>query len=244
MALDESKADQLVADYLRELKVSAWMRQLPRSEAEALENDVRAKIAAALDAADGRDEATVQEVLDRLGSPSTFVSGLVDQPRSGLRGALDGVLAPFVRLRDVHGWGLAEICGLLLLIVGPFYVGWIGPIFGIILVRAAADRWSDRVEHRATVVVASLFGLQVVIALALIGIMLTGGGLLGEQLWELFSLVGLGRANDSPINLPSPGGAGLLTPVEIIVAAPAFIAGIGSGIYLALSPRHRPRPMV
>ena len=82
----------------------------------------------------------------------------------------------------------------------------------------------------------------VVIALALVAIAFMGGGLLGAQLWELFSLFGLGRASDSPVFLPSPGGQGLLSPVEIIVAAPAFIAGIGSGVYLALSPRRRPRP--
>jgi hypothetical protein len=146
-------------------------------------------------------------------------------------------------LRDVHGWGLAEIGSLLLLIVGPFYVGWVGPILGIILVRAAANRWTDRAEHRATVMVAALFGVQVVIALSLIVIAFMNGSLLSDSLWELFSAFGL-RGRETPPFLPSPGGAGLLSPIEILVAAPAFIAGIASGIYLAFSPRRRPRPMV
>jgi hypothetical protein len=216
---------------------------VPREQVAALQSDVRSQIDAELAAAGNRDEGTVYAVLDRLGPPSAFVAQIAGQAPSGDRGTIDGILAPFVRLRDVHGWGWAEIGSLVLLVVGPFYIGWVGPILGIILVHAAADRWSDRTVQRATVAVAALFGVQVVVALALVVIALRGGGLLSDQLWQLFSLFGLGRASDSPIFLPSPGGQGLLSPIEMAVAAPAFIAGIGTGVYLALSPRRRPRPM-
>jgi hypothetical protein len=68
------KADELIADYLREIKVSAWNRGVPREQVAALQSDVRSQIDAELAAAGSRDEATVYAVLDRLGPPSAFVS--------------------------------------------------------------------------------------------------------------------------------------------------------------------------
>ena len=50
-------SDQLIDDYLHELKTSASIRQLPGPRTAALEREVRDRIDGALAAAGNRDEA-------------------------------------------------------------------------------------------------------------------------------------------------------------------------------------------
>jgi hypothetical protein len=233
-------SDQLIDDYVRDLRVSAWIRQLPAPRTKALENEVRERIAGELAAAGNRDEATVNSVLDRMGPPSEFVAQQDAAPVDGAHRAINTVLTPVARLRFMlaaRGWGAAEIGGLLLLIVGPFLLWWIGPILGIILVRGWSDRWSERAEHKTTVVVFSLLTVQAILAIGLFFYVLAIGGPLGEQLQRVMSNFGPGAilsGLDNPAGL-GPGlfwlriGGGLLAP----------IAGVVGGVYLALSPRVR-----
>jgi hypothetical protein len=149
--------DQLIDSYLHELKTSAWIRQVPASRTAALVAETRDRISAALAAAGKSDEATVYRVLDGMAPASDIVER-------------DGATS-HARWRSplaARGWGLGEIGGLLLLIVGPFVMWWIGPIFGVILIGAAANRWSDQSEHRATVFVFVLLGVQFAIAAAVL----------------------------------------------------------------------------
>jgi hypothetical protein len=243
MSGNEAASDQLIADYLRELRVSAWNRGLPRAQSDLLLHEVRAKIDAALETSGTRDEEAVYGVLDRLGPPSAFVSQATDAPPSGARSVADQLFQPFRRLRDAYGWGLAEIGALLLLIVGPFLVWWIGPIFGIILVRAAASRWTVHATHRATNFVVALFAAQALIALGLFFYVLVVGGPFGEQLQIIFENYTTGGRGGLPL-IPEFIGSQPLSPTEILLMSPPYVAGIASGIYLAFSPRHRPRPMV
>lgn len=229
-------SDQLIDDYVRDLRVSAWIRQLPPPRTAALERDVRERIAAALTAAGNNDEATVYGVLDRLGPPGDIVAQRDDAPTNGADRAIGAVLAPLSRFRIMlaaRGWGVAEIGGLLLLLVGPYILWWIGPIFGIILVRAAANRWSQRATHYATVVVFALLTVQAVIALALIAYVLIDGGSLAYELQRVMSGLALHALSDTS------AASGPLSVLRFIGASLAPIAGLVSGIYLALSPRFR-----
>jgi hypothetical protein len=242
MATRQSRSDQLIADYLRELKVSTWVRGVPSSQAQALQNEVRSKIDAALAAAGDRDEATVYQVLDRLGPPVAFVEHLAATPRSTAQQVSDTVLAPITRVRAmlaVRGWGLAEIGALLLLFAGPFVLWWLGPIFGIILVRVAAGRWSAQVTKRATAFVVVLLAVQAVVATAIFVMVYVQGGSAAAQMQDLLLLF------DPNLNSGRglvPGALGLLSPVELLMISPAYVAGIGSAIYLALSKRYRTAP--
>ena len=234
MTTQPSQSNQLIADYLREVKVSTWVRTVPSSQASALVNEVRAQIDAALAEAGDRDEATVYRVLDRLGPPAGFVERLAPTPRSPAQQALDTVLTPVTQARAMlaaRGWGLAEIGALLLLVVGPFVLWWLGPLFGIALVRVAADRWPAAVTKRATVFVAAMLGVQFVIAAALFAFILPNRmELLFQPFW-----VRIGPFDD----WLNPGGAGSLSLIELLIISPAFIAGIGSAIYLARGRRYR-----
>jgi hypothetical protein len=241
---EEAASDRLIAHYLRQLRVAAWIRQLPRAETTALQNEVASTIASELAAAGNREEATVYGVLDRLGPAGDIVARHGAAPPTGLRRAVVTVLAPVTRLQAIlrsRGWGVAEIGGLFLLILGPFYLWWLGPFFGISLVRVGADRWTHRATHIATVVVVVLFAVQALMALAIFALVMLKGGSAADELQLIIShwLGGLPRSG-----LPPPGsadgGLGVLSLVDWLLIAPAPLAGLLSGVYLALSPRHRP----
>lgn len=233
----ESSPDRLVVGYLREIRVAAWNRGLPRARTDQLVKEVGSEIESALETAGVRDDATVYGVLDRIGPPSAFVTQLADAPRSGIRGLVDRVLAPFARLGYTHGWGLAEIGSLVLLIVGPILLWWIGPIFGIILLRVGTGRWSAQAKHRATNFVVVVFAVQALIAIGLLLYVLAAGGPFAVEIRKVITSFAPGMAGLSPL---SPFlGAGPLSPLQLLLAAPPFIAGVVSGIYLAFSPRQR-----
>lgn len=238
MEASESSPDRLVAGYLREIRVAAWNRGLPKARTDQLVKEVASQIDSALTPTGVRDEATVYGVLDRMGPPSAFVTQLADEPRSGARAVLDRVLAPLARLLYTHGWGVAEIGSLVLLIVGPILLWWIGPIFGIVLVRVGTGRWSARATHRATNFVVVVFAVQALIAVGLLLYVLTAGGPFAVEIRKVITSFRPGIGGLSPLS-PFLGGAGPLSPLQVLLAAPPFVAGLVSGIYLAFSPRQR-----
>ena len=149
-------------------------------------------------------------------------------------------MAPVARLQ-AHGWGVAEIGGLALFIVGPFLLWCIGPIFGILLIRAAAFRWSPRAMHVATVIVFGFLALQIVMAVALYAFVLVNGGSAADELHRLVSNFGPGGLLDNGIT-PPVGNSGIPILVAVVAAWLAPLAGISAAVYLALSPRDRSRP--
>lgn len=237
-------SDRLIDDYLRELKVSAWIVQLTPAETAELQNEVRERIEQELDAAGNRDEETVYRVFDKLGAPGDQLTRTRDGAASNGSETFVAGLTPVARLQSRlrrHGWGLAEIGALVLLIAGPFLLWWIGPIFGIILVRMAAERWSDRSMRVATTIVAALFSVQVLITLtAFVFVLINGGSLLFELQRIASRVMPIGEGGPGIFG-GSGGLLGLLSrsPFEIMLILLAPIAGVSSGIYLALSPRYR-----
>ena len=236
-------SDRMINHYLRQLKVAAWIRQMSRAETTALQNDVAATIAAELAAAGNRDEATVYGVLDRLGPAGDIVARHGAAPPTGLRRAVVTALAPVTRVQAIlrsRGWGVAEIGGLILLIVGPFYLWWLGPFFGISLVRVGANRWTHRATHIATVVVVVLFSIQVFMALVIVAYVFLAGGPAAHDLQLIMTSWLRGGLRGSLTPGSDAGGLGALSPIDWLLIAPAPLAGLLSGVYLALSPRHRP----
>jgi hypothetical protein len=242
MATQPSPSHRLIADYLRELQVSTWVRGVPSSQARALQDEVRSKIDTALAAAGDRDEATVFRVLDRLGPPVAFVEALAATPRSPAQRLIDTVTTPIRGTRAKlasRGWGMAEIGALLLLAVGPFLLWWLGPIFGIIVVRVAAGRWPADVTKRTTAFIAVMLALQAVISVALFVAAYMQGGSVAAQLQQLFLMFDPNVSTGTGL---VPGRLGSLSPIEMLIVAPAYVAGIGSAIYLARGRRYRPAP--
>lgn len=69
-------AEALIRDYLRDLELEA--RRLVPDRAEELVGDVREHIDVAMADAGQRDEATVRNVLDRLGKPEAIAAAAID----------------------------------------------------------------------------------------------------------------------------------------------------------------------
>ena len=226
---------------MHDLRTSAWIRQLAPEQTTQLENEVSARIATELDEAGNKNDSTVQSILDRLGPAGDLVDERYPAASGAARGPIRLAVAPIVPLRAKfarHGWGVAEIGGLLLLIVGPFLLWWIGPVFGILLVRAAAERWSERAMHIATVVVFALLGVQALMAVAFFGYTAINGGAGIEDLQRIMSSFAPGRLLTGGL-VPPAGDSGLPFVIEIIAVWIAPFAGVSSGLYLALSPRYR-----
>jgi hypothetical protein len=229
-------SDRLIEDYVRELKTSAWIRHLPKSRTEAIEDDVRGRIATELAVAGSHDEATVYRVLDRLGPASDIVAAQ-SSSANGARGMIGLVLVPVDQVRsflDRRGWGIGEIGGLLLLMVGPFLLWWIGPLFGILLVHYAADRWSPRTVRIATKVVFGLLGVQALAALVLLIYVVLTTGIDAEWTRRLMSDL----SPTQLLQLSATGNVPLFL-MRLVGAFLAPLAGLASGVYLILSPRYR-----
>ncbi len=161
------ETDALIRDYLARLETAA--ARLPAGRRAELVADVREHITAALATSDSPDEATVRNVLERLGSPEEIVaaeseaSGERTEPAAMTIGGEGAVAAAR------PGMGALEVVALLLVTVGAFVLPIIGPAIGIGLVWLSRA-WSTRLKLVVTAIV------LVVLILPIVGLMSVGGG--------------------------------------------------------------------
>ncbi|MGH2466785.1 MAG: HAAS signaling domain-containing protein [Candidatus Limnocylindrales bacterium] len=153
-------ADPLVQDYLGRLEAAAW--PLTRDRRAELVDEVRGHIRDALSVEGQRDEATVRDVLERLGRPEEIVSTEVG----------GGVTAPGPRRAPDRGAGgdgerigAVEIIAVLLVSLGSFLLPVIGPLVGLFFVWVSR-RWTTQSKVIATVLILILAALPVVLLLA------------------------------------------------------------------------------
>jgi HAAS domain-containing protein len=143
-------ADQLIAGYLARLRIAA--ADLPANVRDELIDDMRAHIAEARTRESEETDATVLNILDRLGEPAVVVAET--RERLGLR-----VPAPYRP-------GLLEIAAVILV---PFF--W--PIGVILLWMSPAWHWRDKL-------IGTLIPPGGYIGLAIFGVIVatahTGGG--------------------------------------------------------------------
>jgi hypothetical protein len=154
--------EALIGDYLRRLEAAAW--PLPADRKAELAGEVREHIDAALGEAGRRDEATLRNVLDRLGQPEEIVAAEV----SGGLPSVPAGTGPGAAMAQ-PGVGAIEIIAILLLTLGGFVLPIIGPVIGLAFVWLS-PMWSTRVK---LVVSAIVIG---VLVLPIIGLMSVGGG--------------------------------------------------------------------
>ncbi len=144
-------ADALVDDYLGRLDAAA--ARLPVDRRAELVGEVREHIAASLAEAGRRDELTVRNVLERLGSPEEIV---------GAEGAPDAIApapGPGPAPEPIEGrppWGANETAAVLLLTVGAVLLPFVGPLVGLVLVWFSA-RWTRFQKSVVTAVMVVVF---------------------------------------------------------------------------------------
>jgi hypothetical protein len=150
--------DALIRDYLGRLEAASG--PLSPVRRDELRTEVAEHIEAALAEGGVADEATVRNVLDRLGPPEDIVAA---ESTSGAQGLPGGpVIAAPAAARP--GWGPVEILAVLLLTLGYVVLPFIGPLTGLVLVWASS-RWDRREKWIATVIVVVLLVVPIVLVL-------------------------------------------------------------------------------
>src|SRR5690348_3828948 len=125
--------DQLVEDYLRELRNAA--RGLPADRRDELIEEITAHIAEARQS-DGSPLA-VRNILDRLGDPADIVRAAADTPAgspawSGAPGSAAGHPAAAVPPGRA-GAGALELAAVLFLLLGGIVIPVLGWFVGVVL---------------------------------------------------------------------------------------------------------------
>jgi uncharacterized membrane protein len=134
-----------IRDYLAALDVAAARLDLER-RAE-LVAEIRDHIDLALSEAGGRDEATVREVLGRLGSPGEIVAAEI-----GTSVVVDDGRPASERSGEPHRRQLSvETHALIWLTVGAVVLPFIGPAIGL-WVAAGSTRWTLTQKRTAVLI--------------------------------------------------------------------------------------------
>jgi uncharacterized membrane protein len=139
--------DQLVSDYLRELRNE--LSDLPRTSGQEVLDEIGEHIVAARNELGAESEAAIRNVLERLGEPAA----IADEARD--RFGVD---------RRQAGW--REIAALVLLPVGGLILPVIGWFVGLILLWAS-DAWTTRQKLLGTLVIPG--GMLIPIGLLFVG---------------------------------------------------------------------------
>jgi hypothetical protein len=142
--------DQLVEDYLRELRNAASV--LPADRRDELVEEITAHIAEARQS-DGSPMA-VRNILDRLGDPADIVRAAADTPPgspawSGAPGSGAGHL---VAAGPQPGRpGALELAAVLFLLLGGIVIPFLGWVIGVVLLWLS-PRWTTRDKLLGTLV--------------------------------------------------------------------------------------------
>jgi HAAS len=142
--------DQLVEDYLRELRNAA--RVLPADRRDELVEEITAHIAEARQS-DGSPMA-VRNILDRLGDPADIVRAAGDTPPgspawSGAPGS--GAGHPVAAAALPGRPGALELAAVLFLLLGGIVIPILGWVIGVVLLWLS-PRWTTRDKLLGTLV--------------------------------------------------------------------------------------------
>lgn len=143
-------ANALIEQYLSRLETAS--HALSGRRRTELLTEVRDHINAALAETGTADEATVRNLLDRLGDPEEIVAaegaGSERIPTVGLGAAGTAAAGTLASAR----FGVMEVLALLLLVVGAWIIPFIGAALALIFVWAST-RWRLREKAIATAIV-------------------------------------------------------------------------------------------
>jgi uncharacterized membrane protein len=142
----------LVRDYIGRLEALA--SGLPADRRAELVDEVEDHIEFALAEAGHADEATVRNVLDRLGPPGDIVAAEAGAAPASTSAAVDEPPAA-----GSHAIS-TENRALLLLTLGAFLLPFVGPVLGL-WVASGSARWSLAQKRTAGMIVAVLLALPV-----------------------------------------------------------------------------------
>jgi uncharacterized membrane protein len=133
--VSSAQTHPLVEDYLRRLANAA--ADLPEQRRVELVAEIETHLHDALSARDHHDEASVRNVLERLGAPEEIVDAVADP---GLGAAMPSGQDASGSGRHIGG---LEVAALITLTLGGFIVPIVGVLIGILLVWFTS-MWTQR----------------------------------------------------------------------------------------------------
>src|SRR5262245_27285224 len=131
--MNQQLSRQLVDDYLRDLREE--LRDLPKSRQNELVAEIKEHVDEALAEAPSSDEATVRNVLERLGDPADIASEARD--RMGIQPAKAG---------------LRETAAVILLPIGGIIIPFLGWVAGVVLLWSSPV-WTSRDKWIGTLII-------------------------------------------------------------------------------------------
>ena len=152
-------SNALIDEYIGRLRAAAGRLTVDRCA--ELVDEVREHISAALAEVGQRDEATVRNILERLGQPEDIVAAEAEPDGPAPAWAT----APKTPAVALDRWGGVEVVALLLLTVGAVLLPFVGPLLGLVFVWLST-RWTPRQKAIATAIVVILLVLPVVLLFA------------------------------------------------------------------------------
>jgi hypothetical protein len=155
-------ADTLIADYLGRLRAASW--PLAAGRREELQAEVAEHIDAALAQVGSRDEATVRNVLDRLGAPESIAAAEAGGG-SVSPGGPPGFALVAAPSAGASPWGAVEIIAILFLTVGSVVLPFVGPVIGLAFVWGSS-RWTTREKAIASAIVLVLLAVPILLLVA------------------------------------------------------------------------------
>lgn len=189
--------ETLVRHYLGDLETAA--ADLTADRRVELVGDVREHIDLALAEAGALDEATVRDVLARLGTPDEIAAAEIGANPPGDEAGRDpwgGWLGRIPRRLDV------EVRALLLMTVGALLLPFVGPLLGL-WVAAGSERWTLAQKRTAAMIVLALLVFPAVLLVPAIAA--------GELTW-VFTTAGF--------SLPFVPLAGIVAAAYLVASTP------------------------
>jgi len=141
-------AETLIADYLGRLRAASW--PLAAGRREELQAEVSDHIDAALGEAGSRDEATIRNVLERLGPPESIAAAEAGGHAETVEGRVGAVLPGSAAVGS--RWGAVEILAILFMTAGAVLLPFVGPLVGLVFAWGSS-RWTTRQKVIASVIV-------------------------------------------------------------------------------------------
>jgi hypothetical protein len=156
-------AETLVRDYMGRLETAST--SLPIERRGDLLAELREHIELALAEAGSSDEATVRNVLQRLGSPDEIVAAELGRPEHSAPAVTPIAEVPPTepgRAAATRPRATVETKAILLLTLGAVLLPFVGPLLGLGYLWSSA-RWTTVQKHTATISVVGLLMLPAAI---------------------------------------------------------------------------------
>lgn len=203
-----TRADELINDYLDRLEEE--LADFPSTRRRELVQEISAHIAEARASLEQEDEASIRNLLDRIGDPADIAAEAEGVPPAGPEPAAPPVIV------EQRGTGALEIAALILLLIGGLVLPVVGWVIGVVLLWVSSA-WTVPQKLLGTLVVPGGLALPI------------GLGVLATSSASCVQVPVAGAPNPVACTTGGSGGQAVGTIAVILLA----VASVATVAYLA-----------